>query len=102
MPVTCSEVCQSKHKHFWPPYPVHAPPDLAPQAILDDKLAAERSAVSALKAQAAAAKEALEAEQALVAKLKEEATVSAAASAQLLEIEQQVGYIDKGSQLCPV
>lgn len=47
--------------------------------------------MTALKAQAAAAKEALEAEQALVAKLKEEAGVNSAASAQLVQIEQQVG-----------
>jgi ADP-ribose pyrophosphatase YjhB (NUDIX family) len=40
--------------------------------------------------QASAARAALEAEQALVSQLKEEASISAAASAQLLSIEQQV------------
>ncbi len=61
------------------------------QSVLDDKLAAERAAVEALKAQAAAARTALEAEQALVAQVKEEASGSAAAAAQLLALEQQVG-----------
>jgi hypothetical protein len=41
--------------------------------------------------QASAARAALEAEQALVSQLKEEASISAAASARLLNIEQQVG-----------
>jgi ribosomal protein S26 len=60
------------------------------QAVLDDKLSQERSAVEALKVQAAAARAALEAEQSLVSNLKEEASVSAAANAQLLALEQQV------------
>jgi hypothetical protein len=40
--------------------------------------------------QAAAARAALEAEQSLVGRLKEEASISAQTSAQLLELEQQV------------
>jgi hypothetical protein len=46
--------------------------------------------VNLLCLQASAARAALEAEQALVSQLKEEASISAAASAQLMSIEQQV------------
>jgi hypothetical protein len=62
------------------------------QDVLDEKLAAERSAVESLQAQASAARAALEAEQALVSQLKEEAKVSGQAAQQLMELEQQVGW----------